>query len=1236
MDEFDVYACGGCARKFKIKKGATRLPECPACKGTLRPSTNEGSTIIRKAAILDESKKEGTGTKSRNEGTSVSVAKREGTAVNIKKEATATAEKREGTGKIQKREGTGTIQKKDVTTTAEKKEGTGFKKREGTGTKVATKDGTAIKTQQPAPPKKSKAILIMAEVAGVILIGAAIFFFMGPGKGGKPNKGNQASNADSQAKPKTEKEKFVEAAGDRDKALGKAIEELDYKQFEELFNGYCEQADKLKIDAASYDHPVNQRTDCIRRLRKGAEDKAKALADKEDLKQATAVLAGYLAFAEKYDTDENRKLTSGISKRIGDIRYDFGRKWKDDVEAFESDATKWLEEGKTADVASKAKEKIEAIKKVVQGDADLEKEVSDPLDRLTDLVKKAEGSKSFEGVYSQASSLISSNQFDDARKLLDPYTNDENPEVSRKATDLYNKASIGWVFDKTKKKLSERVSNNSKAKQELEKVKNQVNQARKDELALGEKIKKVLTEKYGSTPFEYSIKGEAPIMADKVLDYKDEIIVFQGANGKIPLSINLLDPLTVARMLTLAGASTAKEQYSLMKEYARGFDFESAKAAFEKAVAQDSSLDKFRPDFSNVLKKNSIKERITFRNGRLMVEFKGEVDGLKGASLTDKKSIKVSGSGEFVADFEKVKWEGCSVFLFVSEAETKAEEIVCGVKSGGDFVKVYASKSGGKLEDASGRSEKFRCDAPKSIYLLLEGETARVLVNGAVVYDGKVLAVASPVPFFGAKGGSEAAFSVVRIAGPAKGGWYDSTITPVETALEKEINKEFKIENKQDDDANYYESTLIDEVAEDLPIHIRDEESGGDLSFKKNSLSREIDGILKHSSDAANLVKSLDKMQKILGDYPLLLLYKAMAHFAAGERDKAAESYSKVSNEFGDFAEARAYYSQFLVQVRNYKAAKEQAEKALEIAPDCAVAHAEYANLQMRMKKFDEALFSIEVAEQMAPQNGRIKSLKRLIRNVARGAFWSDREVQVETQHYYFRGDIEESRLKYYAQCLEGARGYYESWSKMAPDASLEKPTVMIFRSREGYDTYTEYMGTAEPMSVGMFVPSVNQLMFYESGTETLNTMYHEGFHHFLSMFAFFAPTWFNEGTAEYVSGIEVDPASKKIQKSGKPLYGRLQNLLYFIGEARDFDQFMKWSQGQYYTQNPFLNYAQGWAMVHFFMHYDNGKYADNYWRYFRVIFSGGRADDAFKAGFDGVDFIKMKQEWEQYVRNLK
>lgn len=208
------------------------------------------------------------------------------------------------------------------------------------------------------------------------------------------------------------------------------------------------------------------------------------------------------------------------------------------------------------------------------------------------------------------------------------------------------------------------------------------------------------------------------------------------------------------------------------------------------------------------------------------------------------------------------------------------------------------------------------------------------------------------------------------------------------------------------------------------------------------------------------------------------------------------------------------------------------------------------------------------------------------------------------------------------------------------------KQNLYLLRTRRDYIQAMGTFGIRAEASGGMFFwgPGVSGLSTWVEGLtrdQVYNTLQHEGFHQFAhAKMGGNLPLWVNEGLAEYfgaaivvdgdvrlgiVDGDRIDKINHALESN------RALSFRELLGIQSD-----QWQQNMLSgSAKGHLQYDQSWAIVHFLIHGDNGKYKNAFGDYLVLISRGRTHDQAFEQTF-GRDTDPFAERWETFMTEVE
>jgi len=254
---------------------------------------------------------------------------------------------------------------------------------------------------------------------------------------------------------------------------------------------------------------------------------------------------------------------------------------------------------------------------------------------------------------------------------------------------------------------------------------------------------------------------------------------------------------------------------------------------------------------------------------------------------------------------------------------------------------------------------------------------------------------------------------------------------------------------------------------------------------------------------------------------------------------------------------------------------------------------------------------------------------------------WTDSAKDFTTQFWTIKTDLPADQAHDAGRLLDAVCAAYRNGLSMLPEQRTMKMDAWVFRNRSDYNqTIRGFYGRPEN-SVGMFIPSrgVTAVTVNNSWDSFEATAKHEAFHQFASTrFPHGIPAWLSEGLAEY---FEHSAYINGALINGQVSNGTLQALQNDIqsNNCIPFIELMRMSQSTW-NQNLFegngaIQYRQSWAMVHFLIHAENGRYASSFDQFLLQIARGINHETAFVEVFGTNDLVSFQNAWVVYVNQL-
>ncbi len=164
---------------------------------------------------------------------------------------------------------------------------------------------------------------------------------------------------------------------------------------------------------------------------------------------------------------------------------------------------------------------------------------------------------------------------------------------------------------------------------------------------------------------------------------------------------------------------------------------------------------------------------------------------------------------------------------------------------------------------------------------------------------------------------------------------------------------------------------------------------------------------------------------------------------------------------------------------------------------------------------------------------------------------------------------------------------------------------------------------------------TLNAVAYADDFDETWNTVQHEGFHQFAhALISSDLPVWLNEGLAEYF-GEAIFTGDGFVSGVVNPNRLRIVQALIRSNNIVPMDTMLQltlpqWNQiVQADPAVAAINYNQSWAMVHFMVHADDGKYRKAFASYIMAMSRGATHAVAWKNNFGTTE--GLEKAWREY-----
>lgn len=392
----------------------------------------------------------------------------------------------------------------------------------------------------------------------------------------------------------------------------------------------------------------------------------------------------------------------------------------------------------------------------------------------------------------------------------------------------------------------------------------------------------------------------------------------------------------------------------------------------------------------------------------------------------------------------------------------------------------------------------------------------------------------------------------------------------------------------------------------------------------------------------------------------------------------AALPETGISQGIRDWLSAHAYHG-----LESAKGCLEHAERLRAAHPDFADGHLLAAMAHARQLATDKAMAALDDARRVDPSDVKVydaavrlamrsglgrtaarwledarragievaeaRKLETGVRKLLHGPEWSKR-YRVENDNYTIESNIDKKICRDAAKVLDTALAFYrrdlgwrspqatatkqvqEASGQSVEDGVDQRFRVYLFAGKKGFENYQQSFG-ATPVHnpAGLFDPMLRQLLIWNlpSRTELFRTVRHEGFHQYLNRALPNAPTWLNEGLAEYYERSKYELGRPQL---GAPHPAHLA-LLSRRGAVPQVAKLMRMSRKRFYA-NAHINYARAWALVHF-LRRGQKRWRPVFDRLVAALRDGNSQSEAVDLALKGVNTQHMHDEWRAHLKIL-
>jgi len=251
--------------------------------------------------------------------------------------------------------------------------------------------------------------------------------------------------------------------------------------------------------------------------------------------------------------------------------------------------------------------------------------------------------------------------------------------------------------------------------------------------------------------------------------------------------------------------------------------------------------------------------------------------------------------------------------------------------------------------------------------------------------------------------------------------------------------------------------------------------------------------------------------------------------------------------------------------------------------------------------------------------------------------------VSYESQYYVLQTDVSPERAKWIGRVMDAAGKEYDRRFQGFRGVVRRKSKRKVFKERPGFTAEIAKIagGTMAGSTRGVFVPGQETVYSFDGDDGRLEAVLkHECFH----QFAHFViggrlPAWADEGLAEYFAEGVFEEKTGHLRLGTVPQWRvKVLHEAQKNGALLSIEQLLRLSQAEWNDQidtRGSVQYSQAWALCHFLVHADGGRYEPFFTAYLRHIDQGLDAETAFARAF-GTGTKDLQEKYEAYIKQFK
>ena len=242
-----------------------------------------------------------------------------------------------------------------------------------------------------------------------------------------------------------------------------------------------------------------------------------------------------------------------------------------------------------------------------------------------------------------------------------------------------------------------------------------------------------------------------------------------------------------------------------------------------------------------------------------------------------------------------------------------------------------------------------------------------------------------------------------------------------------------------------------------------------------------------------------------------------------------------------------------------------------------------------------------------------------------------DTWTSVRSRNFFLLGNASEKEIRQVGIKLEQFREVFTLLFRNINFSGTAPTTVIVFKSDSSYRPFKPNANTAGYFQPGQDVNYITLTTEVRGEQNPFNVIFHEYTHLLVNNTMSNAPTWFNEGLAEYYSTFSISNDQKIVL--GNPI----ANHVFLL---RDNKMLPLKTLFQVDHKSPYYNerdkqsifYAESWALVHYLILGKDGQRAKQIGPFIKLVDSGVPMDQAFQQAFK-IPFETIEKELREYIK---